>query len=199
MPYDLRVMPFPPRERQPGYLALNPLGTIPGFSDGDVWMTESVAICEYLVARYGPTPLGVEPGEGAFGAYLNWLHFGEATLTFPQTIVLRYSRFEPAGRQLPQAASDYTRWFLSRLRAVTQAVSSAEFLCAGRFTAADISVGYALLLAEDIGLATRFSAEVQAYWGRLKSRSAFVRASAREAADALGQGVSPVAAAKAAD
>ena len=44
-------------------------------------MTESAAICQYLVSRYGPTPLNVESGDAAYGAFLNYLHFGEATLT----------------------------------------------------------------------------------------------------------------------
>jgi len=49
-------------------------------------------------------------------------------------------------------ADDYARWFLSRLRNVDRALECGEWLCAGRFTAADISVGYALLLANFIGL-----------------------------------------------
>jgi hypothetical protein len=79
-------------------------------------MTESAAICQYLVSRYGPSPLDVAPEEPGYAAFLNGLHFGEATLTFPQTLVLRYRRLEPPERRLPQAAEDYERWFLSRLR-----------------------------------------------------------------------------------
>ena len=78
-------------------------------------MTESAAICEYLVSRYGPSPLAVTVNEPAYGAYLNWLHFGEATLTFPQTIYFRYSILEPDEKKNPQAAADYARWFLARL------------------------------------------------------------------------------------
>jgi glutathione S-transferase len=44
--------------------------------------------------------------------------------------------------------ADYTRWFLSRLRHVERALETAEYFCAERFTGADISVGYALLLAD---------------------------------------------------
>src|SRR3954470_8149017 len=87
----------------------------------------------------------VETDEVDFGAYLNYLHFGEATLTFPQTLILRYARFEPSERRLPQAAADYARWFLSRLRTLVPLLDKQEFLCASRFTAADVSVGYALL------------------------------------------------------
>ena len=72
------------------------------------------------------------------GAYLNWLHMSDATLTFPQTLVLRYAHFEPAERKQPQVVEDYSRWFLARLRAVDAALQGQEFLCAGRFTAADL-------------------------------------------------------------
>jgi hypothetical protein len=77
----------------------------------------------------------------------------DATLTFPQTLVLRYTHMEPPDRLSPQVATDYARWFLARLRAVDAALQAHDFLCAGRFTAADVAVGYALLLAEHLGLA----------------------------------------------
>ena len=117
-------------------------------------MTESAAICQYLAERFDPhniKGLAVRPNEPGFGAWLNGLHQGEATLTFPQTIVLRYGHFEPDERKLPQAAEDYTKWFLSRLRWIDAVLQDNEFLCAGRFTAADISVGYALMLAGSWG------------------------------------------------
>src|SRR4051794_26833285 len=145
--YELKMMPFPPRVFAKDYLAINPLGTIPLLLDGDTRMTESAAIAQYLVTRYGPTPLAVVVDEPAYGAFLNWLHFGEATLTFPQAVVLRYSRLEPEERLSPQVATDYTKFFLGRLRAIEKIAAESEFICAGRFTAADISVGYALLLA----------------------------------------------------
>ena len=191
LPYSLQVLPFPPRAQVRPYLELNPLGTVPLLIDGDTRMTESAAICQYLCVRHGPTPLDVAPGEADFGAYLNFLHFGEATLTFPQTLILRYSRFEPPERRLPQAAEDYTRWFLSRLRTLEPLLESREYLCAGRFTAADVSVGYALLLADDIGLKERFKPATLAYWQRLQARDGFRRALAAQQRAAVEQGVSP--------
>lgn len=178
--YRLELLPFPPRALGKPYLDVNPLGTVPAFFDGEVRMTESAAICQYLVARHGPTELDVTADEPAFGAYLNWLHFGEATLTFPQTLVLRYSRLEPEERRIPQIVEDYTRWFLSRLRAVTAALADGPYLCAGRFTAADVSVGFALMLATELGLQVRFSPAVAAYWSRLSERDGFRRAKAAQ-------------------
>jgi glutathione S-transferase len=51
-PYDLRVLPFPPRVACAEFLDENPLGTVPLFIRGDVRMTESAAICAYLGATY---------------------------------------------------------------------------------------------------------------------------------------------------
>ena len=152
LPYELKMLPFPPRALAPDYLTVNPLGTVPTFFDDSMRMTELAAICQYLVTRYGPSPLAVETSEPDFGPYLNWLYFGEATLTFPQTIVLRYSLFEPQERRSAQVAADYSQWFLSRLRGIDAVVSKQPTLCAGRFTVADISVGFALMMAEFIGL-----------------------------------------------
>jgi glutathione S-transferase len=115
LPYELKMLPFPPRVLNKSYLAVNPLGTVPAMIDGDTRMTESAAMCQYLAVRAGPTLLNVDASEPEFGAYLNYLHFGEATLTFPQTLVLRYSRFEPEPRRSPQVADDYAKWFLALL------------------------------------------------------------------------------------
>src|ERR1700744_1778712 len=180
LPYELKMLPFPPRVFAKEYLGLNPLGTIPLLLDGDTRMTESAGISHYLVARYGPTPLAVDVDEPDYGAFLNWLHFGEATLTFPQTLVLRYTELEPEERRNPQVATDYAKWFFGRLRAVETATADAETLCAGRFTAADIVIGYALRLADNIGLAKDFGPNVAAYWQRLQTRDGYQRAVAAE-------------------
>ncbi len=192
LPYTLMMLPFPPRALARHYLDINPLGTVPALFDGDAVMTESAAMCHYLSSRYGPSPLNVEAGEADYGAFLNYLHFGEATLTFPQTLVLRYGRFEPAERQQPQVVADYSKWFLARLKSLETGLAGSEWLCAGRFTVADISVGYACLLAEHLGLAAQFTPAVAAYWQRLRARPGFARAMAAQAAAAAAQGVSPV-------
>ena len=58
-----------------------------------------------------------------------------------------------------------------------------DWLCAGRFTAADISVGYALLLARQLKLDAKFSPALQAYWARLSARPAFKAAKAAQKMD----------------
>lgn len=178
--YELETMDFPPRFTYEGYLDINPLGTVPTFVDGDVTMTESSGICQYLVDIYGPTPLSVSPSEPAYGEYLNWLHRSDATLTFPQTLVLRYSRLEPEERRLPQVVEDYSKWYLSRLKSVELVMEDREFICADRFTIADIAVGYALFLGTSLGLNERYKPNCQRYLANLMERPAFIRARARD-------------------
>ena len=191
--YDLRMLPFPPRVLKRDFLAENPLGTIPLLVDGETRMTESAAIVEYLSRRYGAgSGLAVEPDEPGFGAWLNALHFGEATLTFPQTLVLRYTRLEPEARRQPQVAEDYARWFLARLRGLEAIVSQSAFVAAGRFTGGDISVTYALVLARSLGMEDKFPPAVAAYWARMQARPAFVSAKAAQAKASAEQGLTAV-------
>ena len=189
IPYDLHMLPFPPRSLARPFLQENPLGCVPLLVDGETRMTESAAMCQYLAARHSAGALDVGMNEPAYGAYLNWLHMSDATLTFPQTLVLRYTHFEPAARKQPQVAEDYSRWFLARLRAVDAALQGQDYLCACRFTAADVAVAYALMLAQHLGMADQFTHMVAAYWERLQQRPAFQRAMAIQHQSAIEQGV----------
>ncbi|MEN5180085.1 glutathione S-transferase [Comamonas testosteroni] len=196
LPYQLHMLPFPPRALAKDYLALNPLGTVPLLIDGAARMTESSAICQYLASKVPTQQMNVAPDDTAYGSYLNWLHMADATLTFPQTLVLRYCFFEPAVRRQPQVAEDYERWFLGRLRAVEAAAQSLPadqpYLCAGRFTAADVAIGYALMLSDYLGMSAQWGLATQHYWMCLQQRTAFLRSLEVEKQAALAQGVDPI-------
>ena len=58
--YELEVMPFPPRFFREGYTDINVIGTVPYLIDGDTHMTESTAICHYLVERYQQYDFGLK-------------------------------------------------------------------------------------------------------------------------------------------
>ena len=94
---------------------------------------------------------------------------------------MRYTVLEPEERRLQQAVEDYTTWFFSRLRSVEAATESNEFLCANRFTIADICVGFALYLADSLKqpdglkLSDGFKPNTKAYYERLLQRPAFQR------------------------
>lgn len=177
MDYELIVLPFPPRVHHKPYLEINPLGTVPFFEDGKTKMTESTAICEYLGRKQGSSDLIVGPEEKDFGAYLNWMYFSDATLTFPQTLVLRYEMLEPKQRRQPQVADDYRMWFAGRLSAVERRLEHALWLVGDRFTMADIAIGYAVLLASVLPpLENCITPATKAYLDRLRERPAFIRA-----------------------
>ena len=177
--YELITMAFPPRFEHEGYLDVNPLGTVPTLVDGDTTLTETTAICHYLVDRCGPTSLALSSDENEYGDYLNWLYRSDATLTFPQTLVLRYTRLEPEQRRVPQIVEDYTKWYFSRLRSVESALEERDFLCADRFTIADIAVGYALFMGISLGLSEHYKPNCQRYLASLMERKGFKNAMAQ--------------------
>lgn len=171
--HELVELPFPPRIFDKSYLEVNPLGTVPFFKDGDVEMTESSGIPLYLVERYKRYDFGLQADHPEYGAYLNWMFHSDATLTFPQTIVIRYRLLEPADRQLPQAAEDYRKWYHARLRKLGAHLQTHEYLVDNRFTVADIDIAYALYLGETLGFAKDYEPHVNDYLQRMKARDAF--------------------------
>lgn len=177
--YELEDLKFPPRVFQKDYLDVNPIGTVPYFIDGETRMTESSGICHYLVERYQRHEFGLRPEHPEYGSYLNWLYHSDATLTFPQTVMLRYRHLEPAARKLPQAVEDYKAFFLGRLKLLNAHLLNRSYLCDERFTIADICVGYALYLGTlpIIDNSQGYTPQVRDYLARLIERPAFQRAS----------------------
>lgn len=181
LPYELELLPFPPRWMKPEFLELNPLGTIPFFTDGDVRMTESAAICQYLADKAGR--LRIAPDDPRYGDYLNFLHQSDATLTFPQTLVFRYLHLEKPENRNPKVAEDYRRWFLARtIWAETALADGRQWLCGDDFTVADIAVAYALLFAGNLGHLAEVGPHLLSFWERCKARDGFQRAKAAQRA-----------------
>ena len=178
---DLELLPFPPRHAAPEYLDANPLGTVPLLVDGDVRMTESCAIAHYLATKSGYSDLVVAPGEADYAAYLDFTYHADATITFPQTVYMRFTVFEK-DKGWEEAGHAYAKWFWKRLVKLEQRLEDREFLCADRFTVADICCGYALLLARRVGLDDGVSDTLKAYRERLTERDGYVRAVERESA-----------------
>jgi glutathione S-transferase len=172
-PYEVAELKFPPRLHHPEFLAVSPAGAVPAIEDGDRRMIESLAICEYVSRRHGGS-LTVEPDQPGYWDYLQFLHFGDATLAPP----LGWAR--RLGGYSEKIVEDARTAFSLRLAVVARALADGrEFLAAGRLTLADISVGYALGLSELSGLHDLLPPEVAAYEGRLKARPAYQRAYAR--------------------
>ena len=157
------------------FLAVNPAGFIPAIVDGEVTMVESIAIMEYLMARYGPTPLAPDPRDPAFPAYQQFLHLGEAGLAGPNNVIVATHILAPEGERDNWS----TRWaletFESRRGLVTRQLARSPYLAGETFTAADISVTYALEFAQRTGNAVLGEAE-RAYVARTSGREAYGRA-----------------------
>jgi glutathione S-transferase len=174
---DLRVLPFPPRAFAKDYKQVNPLGTVPGWIENGQLLTESGAICQRIAAG---TELEVRPNEADYLLYLNWLHRSDATLAFPLAVMIRYTRVEQGERRLAQAVEDYKGFFLGRAKSIEAALEDGrDFLVARRLTIADICVGYALFLAQTLGLKEELGPCSQRWLDSLCARPAFIAARAR--------------------
>jgi glutathione S-transferase len=175
LPYRVRHVDMLAAEKDPAWLAVNPGDFLPAIQDGGVTMVESIAILEYVMGRYGPTPLQPTPEDPAYPAYQQFLHMGEAGLATLMMVPL------VSGFIAPEAERDNwgARWAREcverRQLLVRRQLATAPYMAGDRFTAADISVSYALRLGADhAGFA--LNDDEQAYLARTRARDAYKRA-----------------------
>lgn len=176
LPYRLRdVDLFKGAENDPEFMAVNPGGFIPALVDGDVTLVESIAIMEYLMARHGPTPLAPAPQDAAFPAYQQFLHLGEAGLAASMYFVQGARNFGPEAERDNWSARQALSVYVTRLRLVTQQLARAPYMAGEAFTAADISITYALEFAQRTVGFQLGEAEL-AYVARTTARDGYKRA-----------------------
>jgi len=175
LPYRLRPVDLLAGvENDPEFLAINPGGFIPAIQDGDVTMVESIAIMEYLMGRYGPTPLAPAPHDPAFALYQQFLHLGEAGLGANIQVVV------VSGFVAPESERDNwgARWaldqFNNRMKLVKRQLARTPYLAGDTFTAADISVAYTLQLAQRSGGIVLNEPELS-YMARVRGRDGYKR------------------------
>ena len=170
LPYERVELPAWPPRSQADYLAVNPAGTVPAIEDGDVRLTESLVICEYLGRTYGGG-LVVGADEPETLRYQELMSFGESTLMPPLSWARRFGRMSEA------ALAECRDAFAARLATVEQALDDGRrFLVADRLTVADLSVGFVLRLSGLYGLASLIPPLTAQYAARLEARPAFRRA-----------------------
>ena len=176
LPYRLRdVDLLAGVENDPEFLAINPGGFIPALQDGDVTMVESIAIMEYLMARHGPTALAPDPRDASFPAYQQFLHLGEAGLAASIYFVNGARNLAPEAERNNWSAGQALYVFETRLGLVTRRLAQSPYLAGEAFTAADISVTYALQLAQRTVGYPLGEAEL-AYVARTTGREGYKRA-----------------------
>lgn len=178
LPYRLRdVDLLAGVENDAEFLAVNPAGYIPALVDGEATLVESLAIMEYLIARYGPTALAPPPGDPNFPAYQQFLHLGEAGLMMPMYMARLSQAVAPKGERNDWTAREGVEIFRSRLALVTRQLARTPYLAGETFTAADISVAYTLVWVRRCGLFDLGEPEL-AYIQRTTAREGYRRAMA---------------------
>ncbi|HEY2658269.1 MAG TPA: glutathione S-transferase family protein [Caulobacteraceae bacterium] len=176
VPYQLRAVDLRKRQEDAEFMAVNPAGFLPALVDGEVHMVESIAIIEYLLGKYGPGGLAPAPDAPEHPAYLQFLHLGEAGMAAFMNIVVA-SRFAAPETERDNWGSRMAgQMFLGRLRLVEQRLETSSYLAGPAFTAADISVHYALEFGARLGLADRYPKVVTDYMQRLTERDGYRKA-----------------------
>ncbi|MGC4406781.1 glutathione S-transferase family protein [Allorhizobium sp. NPDC080224] len=175
VPYELHVLNMKAGEqRQPAYLAINPLGKVPAVRVGDTLVTEQGAIYLYLADLFPETGLAPALTDPDRGAYLRWLFiYGSC---FEPAVVDRFMKREPGSMNETPYAS-----YESLIDMLEDTLKTGPYLLGERFTAADLLWGIALNWTTMFGLVEARSA-FKAYMERLNSRASIQKVSAEDVA-----------------
>ncbi|HWA88685.1 MAG TPA: glutathione S-transferase family protein [Rhizomicrobium sp.] len=181
LPYQVRPVDLRTRMQDAEFIALNPAGFLPALHDDatGVTMVDSIAMLEWLIAQPGGGKLAPAPSDPGFATYQQFLHLGESGMAAFLNIIVASRFLAPEGEKQNFGAQAAERMFFSRLLLVSRQLGHAPMMAGDKFTAADISVTYALGMAERLGLADRFGPEIVAYRGRIAERPAYRAALAK--------------------
>ena len=167
--YELHVLNLRQGEqRQPGYLAVNPMGKVPAIVHDGVLVTEQGAVYAYLADLYPEAGITPAIGERLRGAYLRWLFFYGSS--FEPALVDRAMKREPA----PPSTCPYGD-YETMLKTLTGQLATGPFLLGERFTAADVLWGTALRWTTMFKLVPETTVVVD-YIARVMARPAAARA-----------------------
>ncbi len=137
----------PLNTRSASFLALNPAGSIPVMTDGDLVLTESLAINLYLARTYGGD-LG--PRTPAEDALMQAAALDAVTSVEPHSLPILYAHAE--GRSdTPEGAAEVDRHAAALARPLGRLdahFGAQAFLIGDRFTVADINLAEVLRYAQ---------------------------------------------------
>ncbi|GHA78915.1 glutathione S-transferase family protein [Cognatilysobacter bugurensis] len=132
-------------QREPAYLAINPMGKVPAIRHGNAVVTEQVAVMLYLADLYADRGLAPALDDALRGPYLRWMAFYG-------------SCFEPAvmDRSMKRDAGDPTSsgygGYDNVMDTLAAQLATGPWLLGERFTAADVLWGTALKWTMQFGL-----------------------------------------------
>jgi len=141
--------------QRPEFLQINPAGKIPALVDGDVVLTESVAIVLYLAEKY-PTKrlMPTDPAERA--QLYRWLLFAATELEQPLWRITRHTALYPEDRRLPGDVRLASEEFRAMAGVLERHMRGREFVVGDGVTVADFVTAYTLDWATEFGLLDRF-------------------------------------------
>jgi glutathione S-transferase len=179
--YDLHVLNLKKNEqREPAYLAINPMGKVPAIRHDEALVTEQPAIYLYLADLYADKGLAPAIGDPLRGPYLRWLVFYGSC--FEPALIDKSMKREPAPA-MNNPYGDYD----TMLGTITQQLRSGPYLLGERFSAADVLWGTALAWTTAFKLVPELP-EIMAYIERVTTRPAAVRAGSKDAELVAAQG-----------
>ena len=173
-PYQLHVLNMKAGEqRQPAYLAINPMGKVPALTHGDALVTEQVAVFLYLADLFLQADLAPAIGDPLRGPYLRWMAFYGSS--FEPALIDKSRKLEPAlPGMLPYGDYD------TMLKTLTDQLDKGPYLLGERFSAADVLWGTALRWTMMFGLVPDLPV-LKTYVERVNNRPAALRARAKDA------------------
>lgn len=172
--HDLHVLNLKTnQQREPAYLAINPMGKVPALRHGDTVVTEQAAVYMYLAELYPERGLSPAVGDKERGEYLRWMVFYGSCFEFA---VVDKSMGRDSGPHMSSPYGDYD----TVIGLVERQLQKGPWLLGERFTAADV------LWANALGWITAFklmpeSDAVTAYLARFRARPAVQRAAKLDA------------------
>lgn len=121
----------------------NAIGTAPVLQDGDVTLTESGAIVEWIIQRHGNGRLACRPADANYATYLRWFHFANATLQSHIGRIMMLGRLSESTANEALKKSTWER--LSNIFfAIDHQLGETTFLAGEALTAADIMTVFSL-------------------------------------------------------
>lgn len=171
VPYELIHSTYN-RDGSKGFAQDTPSGNYPYIEDGDIALSESGAIVQYVLERYGNGRLEPPIGSDYRAAYLFWLHFAEGTAanSINTTVWLTvYRQDADRHQEIISAVRDSANTVFGKAEA---ALSDQPFIAGSEFTAADVMMGYTLGTAKWLNILTDKHPKTLEYVDRLFSRPA---------------------------